>query len=140
MTSFDWMELKPIGDELSQTIDEAHLRSAFGRYYYAPYCSTKFYLVDIGHPEYLGQLGSHKNLYQELQNSPDANERKLGRDLEELLKKRVDADYLIERDGKDLNLEYFNNELRNVQKQSSDAMQIISILKNNPPRHRFKRF
>ena len=60
--------------------------------------------------------------------------------LEELFKKRVDADYLIERDGKDLNLEYFNNELRNVQKQSSDAMQIISILKNNPPRHRFKRF
>ena len=46
--------------------------------------------------------------------------------LEELFKKRVDADYLIERDGKDLNLEYFNNELRNVQKQSSDAMQIFN--------------
>ena len=48
MTTFDWAELKLIGDELSQTDNEAHLKSAFGRYYYAPYCSTKNYLINLG--------------------------------------------------------------------------------------------
>ena len=41
MTTFDWAELKLIGDELSQTDNEAHLKSAFGRYYYAPYVLLK---------------------------------------------------------------------------------------------------
>lgn len=140
MTTFDWASIQPIGDELIQVDDEAHIRSAFDRYYYGPYCSTKYYLVNLGHIEYLGLKGGHKNLYEELKRSPDYNEQKLGQDLEELFKKRVDADYLVERDGKNLDLEYFRNELSNVQAQSKQAMQLVSILKNNPPLHRFKRF
>ena len=97
-------------------------------------------MVNLGHIEYLGLKGGHKNLYEELKRSPDYNEQKLGQDLEELFKKRVDADYLVERDGKNLDLEYFRNELSNVQAQSKQAMQLVSILKNNPPLHRFKRF
>lgn len=140
MTTFDWASIQPIGDELIQVDDEAHIKSAFDRYYYGPYCSTKYYLVNLGHIEYLGLKGGHKNLYEELKRSPDYNEQKLGQDLEELFKKRVDADYLVERDGKNLDLEYFRNELSNVQAQSKQAMQLVSILKNNPPLHRFKRF
>ena len=140
MTTFDWASIQPIGDELIQVDDEAHIRSAFDRYYYGPYCSTKYYLVNLGHIEYLGLKGGHKNLYKELKRSPDYNEQKLGQDLEELFKKRVDADYLVERDGKNLDLEYFRNELSNVQAHSKQAMQLVSILKNNPPRHRFKIF
>ena len=138
MTAFDWALIQPIGDELIQIDDEAHLRSAFNRYYYGPYCSAKFYLVNIGHTEYLNKLGSHKNLYKDLQNSPDDNERRLGELLEKLFKKRVDADYLIEREGKDLDLEYFRKELSNVQTHSLEAMNLISVLINNPPNHRFK--
>lgn len=140
MTTFDWASIQPIGDELIQVDDEAHIRSAFDRYYYGPYCSIKYYLVNLGHIEYLGLKGGHKNLYEELKRSPDYNEQKLEQDLEELFKKRVDADYLVERDGKNLDLEYFRNELSNVQAQSKQAMQLVSILKNNPPLHRFKRF
>lgn len=140
MTTFDWASIQPIGDELIQVDDEAHIRSAFDRYYYGPYCSTKYYLVNLGHIEYLGLKGGHKNLYEELKRSPDYNEQKLGQDLEELFKKRVDADYLVERDGKNLDLEYFRNELSNVQARSKQAMQLVSILKNNPPLHRFKIF
>jgi hypothetical protein len=140
MTTFDWALIQPIGDELIQVDDEAHLRSAFDRYYYGPYCSTKYYLINLGHLEYLGPKGGHKNLYEELKKSPDFNEQKLGQDLEELFKKRVDADYLIERNGNNLDLEYFKNELSSVQSHSKQAMQLVSILKNNPPRHRFKRF
>ena len=140
MTTFDWASIQPIGDELIQVDDEAHIRFAFDRYYYGPYCSIKYYLVNLGHIEYLGLKGGLENLYEELKRSPDYNEQKLEQDLEELFKKRVDADYLVERDGKNLDLEYFRNELSNVQAQSKQAMQLVSILKNNPPLHRFKRF
>ena len=137
MSNFDWALIRPIGDELIQTDDEAHLQSAFGRYYYGPYCSTKYYLINLGHFEYLGPKGGHQNLYEELQNSPDYNEQELGNTLEELFRNRIDADYLLERDGKDLDLEYFKNKLSKVQSQSHKAMRLVSILKNNPPRHRF---
>lgn len=140
MTTFDWALIQPIGDELIQTDDEAHLRSAFNRYYYGPYCSTKYYLINLGHFEYLGFKGKHNNLYEELKKSPDSNEKALGNLLEQLFKKRVNADYLLERNGKDLDLEYFRNELANVQSHLKRAMQLVSILKNNPPKHRFRRF
>ena len=135
--SFDWETLKTVGDELSKTDDEAHLKSAFGRYYYGPYCSTKYYLVNIGHPEYLGPKGSHGKLQKELQNSPDYNEQQLGDLLEKLFKKRVDADYLTERNGKIINEDYFKKELSDVKDNSKKALKLVSILKNNPPRHRF---
>ena len=134
--TFDWKKLKTVGDELSQTDDEAHLRSAVGRYYYAPYCSTKYYLVNIGHIEYLGPKGSHSTLYEELQNSPDYNEQQLGELLENLFKIRVDADYRIEKDGKPLDEKYFKKELENTKKKSSAALNLVSILENNPPMHR----
>jgi len=135
--TFDWQTLKTVGDELSLTDDEAHLRSAISRYYYAPYCSTKYYLVNIGHQEYLGPKGSHGKLQKELQNSPDYNEQQLGDLLEKLFKKRVDADYLTEKDGKTLDENYFENEIEDVQTKSDDALRLVAILKNNPPRHRF---
>lgn len=135
--TFDWKTLKPVGDELSLTDDEAHLRSAFGRYYYAPYCSTKYYLINIGHQEYLGSKGSHGKLHKELQNSPDYNEQKLGDLLASLFKKRVNADYLTEKDGKTLDEKYFKKELQNMQIKSEEALRLVSILENNPPMHRF---
>ena len=113
--TFDWKTLKTVGDELSKTDDEAHLRSAFGRYYYGPYCSTKYYLVNIGNQEYLDLKGTHSRLYMELKNSHDYNEQKLGILLEQLFKKRTDADYLTERDGKIIDETYFKKELADVQ-------------------------
>lgn len=135
--TFDWKDLKLVGDEFSQTDDEAHIRSAIRRYYYAPYCSTKYYLINIGHIEYLGPKGSHGKLQKELQNSPDYNEQKLGDLLEKLFKKRVDADYLTERDGKPLDESYFKNLVKDMQSKSDDALKLVSILVNNPPMHRF---
>ena len=135
--TFDWQTLKTVGDELSLTDDEAHLRSAISRYYYAPYCSTKYYLVNIGHQEYLGPKGSYGKLQKELQNSPDYNEQQLGDLLEKLFKKRVDADYLTERNGKIIDEDYFKKELSDVKDNSKKALKLVSILKNNPPRHRF---
>jgi hypothetical protein len=137
MTSFDWQNLMPIGDELSRTGDEAHLRSAFGRYYYAPYGFAKYYLIGLGRIEYLGPLGSHSNLIDD-KTSPDYNEQNLGIILEELFEKRVEADYLVEKKGKDLDLKYFKDELDNVKTQSAEAIKLVRILKNNPPRHRFR--
>lgn len=135
--TFDWKDLKIVGDELSLTDDEAHIRSAISRYYYAPYCSTKYYLINIGHIEYLGPKGSHGKLQKELQNSPDYNEQQLGDLLEKLFKKRVDADYLTERDGKPLDESYFKNLVKDMQSKSNDALKLVSILENNPPMHRF---
>ena len=135
--TFDWKDFKIVGDELSLTDDEAHIRSAISRYYYASYCSTKFYLINIGHIEYIGPKGSHSKLYEELQNSPDYNEQQLGDLLEKLFKKRVDADYLTERDGKQLDESYFKNLVEDMQSKSDDALRLVTILENNPPMHRF---
>ena len=135
--TFDWQTLKTVGDELSETHDESHLRSAISRYYYAPYCSTKYYLINIGHLEYLGSKGSHRTLYKELKKSPDYNEQLLGGLLEKLFKKRVDVDYLTERNGKIIDGDYFKKELYDVKNNSKEALKLVSILKNNPPKHRF---
>lgn len=137
MTVFDWALIQPIGDELIQNSDEAHLRSAFNRYYYGPYCYARFYLIDLGNLEYLGPKGSHKNLYKNFQTSPNANENQLGDLLENLFEKRVNADYLIENNGKTIDEEYFKNQLPMARSESAQAMQLVSILKNNPPKHRF---
>jgi len=32
---------------------------------------------------------------------------------------------------------YFENEIEDVQTKSDDALRLVAILKNNPPRHRF---
>jgi hypothetical protein len=138
MKDFDWSKIKLVGDELSKTDDEAHLRSAFGRYYYAPYCSTKYYLINLGQTKYFGPAGSHINLINELQDSPDDNESDLGELLEKLFFQRVKADYLLERNGEIYDEEYFRNDLPTVKSQSNEALNLVSILKNNPPRHRFK--
>ena len=61
----------------------------------------------------------------------------LGDLLEKLFKKRVDADYLTERNGKIINEDYFKKELSDVKDNSKKALKLVSILKNNPPRHRF---
>jgi hypothetical protein len=140
MKQFDWEEIMIIGDELSEIPDEAHLRSAFGRYYYAPYCSTKFYLINLGNQKYMGPAGSHTNLIEDLQNSPDDNEAELGEILEKLFFQRVNADYLLEREGEHYDEEYFKKHLPNVKSQSKQALQLVSILKNNPSQHRFRGF
>lgn len=53
------------------------------------------------------------------------------------IQKRVDADYLTERDGKPLDESYFKNLVKDMQSKSDDALKLVSILVNNPPMHRF---
>lgn len=135
MTRFDWELFSNVGDDLSQENDEAHIRSAINRYYYAVFGSARYYLAEYMYEEsYLHVSRAHSKVCDRLKSSHDDNESALGELLENLMEKRVAADYLIDKDGEDLNDEYFIKELPMVQSLTKEALLHLSVLKNNPPR------
>ena len=77
---------------------------------------------------------AHSKVCTRLKSSHDDNESALGELLENLMEKRVDADYLINKDDEVLNEEYFIRELPMVQSLTREALLHLSALKNNPPR------
>lgn len=135
MTKFDWELFSNVGDDLSQINDEAHIRSAISRYYYAVFGSARYYLAEYMYEEsFLHVSQAHSKVCTRLKSSHDDNESALGELLENLMEKRVDADYLINKDDEVLNEEYFIRELPMVQSLTREALLHLSALKNNPPR------
>ena len=138
MTDFEWKDFNLVADRLSVIDEEAFFRSAISRYYYASFGSARYYLVNLGHQRFLNGRGVHAYLYNDLKKSPDYNEVHLGKILEILFDKRVDADYLLNKDGVDLDKEYFKGEVKLVKALSNQALSLTAILKNNPPGYRFR--
>jgi uncharacterized protein (UPF0332 family) len=91
---FDWPEYLRLAEELAQRqSDEAALRSAISRAYYAAFCCACNYLRQKGIPVPQGE-GSHdrvwksfKGLGRTLSNVPEKGDR--------LKRQRVEADYHI---------------------------------------------
>lgn len=134
MSHFDWYEFYKVAEELSQKDDEASIRSAISRYYYAAFCSARYYLVEFKREEkFLTHNSAHKKVHEELQRSSNDNESELGDLLETLFEKRNNADYQWE----NVNKSYFSNELPIVREKVNLAFEHISALKNNPTNFKF---
>lgn len=44
---FDWLDFKKVADELAKSTDEAFIRSAIIRYYYAIFSAIREYLIYV---------------------------------------------------------------------------------------------
>ncbi len=95
--SFDWSEYltlaQALGGEDVATSEEARLRSAISRAYYAVYGMAQ--IVARSRDGYTPRRTdtAHQGLINHFKQSPDRKRKAVGANLERLLKNRVSADY-----------------------------------------------
>jgi len=107
--SFDWPDYLALaqvlgGDNSAAPTEEARLRSALSRAYYAVYGTAR--AVAKAHDGYVPQRfeTSHQGLINHFKASPDRVRKSIGANLERMQKNRVRADYEPRFHG-DLNFE-----------------------------------
>lgn len=86
--SFNPKSFIDISKELKTGVTEAHYRSIINRAYYGVFGYIRNKL-----PLYVDDASVHKEVIKSLSNSPLKNERRAGKRLEGLFKKRKHADY-----------------------------------------------
>jgi uncharacterized protein (UPF0332 family) len=88
---FNWNEYYLLAQELAQRQEEAALRSAISRAYYATYCLARNALVQKGFA--IPRTNTHKWVWDQFRNDPDAKLQKVGLDGDRLRRARNNADY-----------------------------------------------
>lgn len=122
---YNFEEFYQIGEELSQQNDEAHIRSAINRDYYALFGESRKYLVEIRGKKYLtNKNGIHTKVCNALMDSDDLTERYVGEILLELKKIRGKADY----DWKNHDYKYFKKIYEKVEKDAIKGLESIKYL------------
>jgi uncharacterized protein (UPF0332 family) len=93
--SFDWKTYLDVSEALIKNrttgFEEAYLRSAISRAYYAVFGIARSYLKSEGTT--ISAIDTHKFLRNEFKNSPDNIKKKIGNNLERLWRDRKEADY-----------------------------------------------
>lgn len=91
---FDWDEFLNLAKELEQKSDEASLRTAISRIYYAVYWKARIKLEKEGFiiKESRGK-GSHEQVWDEYSNRTGITNKAIYRSGDELKKNRIKADY-----------------------------------------------
>jgi uncharacterized protein (UPF0332 family) len=96
--SFDWSEYLNLAQELSGHItgpssQEARLRSAISRAYYAAFCKARNHLRDKERHSIPDGGQAHPYVREQFRRSPDKARKKLGENLNRLRIDRNKADY-----------------------------------------------
>jgi len=96
--SFDWIEYLGLARELAgQTTapptQEAKLRSAISRAYYAAFCKARNHLRDKQGVLIPPTGEAHKIVWRQFKNSPNKSRKRIGENLRRLLNDRRQADY-----------------------------------------------
>lgn len=124
---YDFKEFFDIGKELSKMDDEAHIRSAINRNYYALFGESRKYLVEIRKKKYLKtKNGIHGKVCNTLMYSNDLTENYLGNILFNLIEIRGFADY----DWKDKDYNYFKKVLPGIKEDVKKGLESIEYLKD----------
>lgn len=124
---FDWLEFKKVGDVLSQNSDEAYVRSAITRYYYAVFSAMREYLIMVKKQyQFLSRYKVHRRVWEFLIISENDNEREIGEFLAKVRNVRNSADYDNEND-----YEYFVEELKNISVEIDRIVDSINYLRSN---------
>lgn len=124
---FDWLEFKEVGDELSRNTEEAFIRSAIARYYYAIFSAIREYLIYIKHQyQFLSNKYVHRRVWKFLIRSKNSNEREIGELLGKWRPVRNAADY-----DKKHDYSYFSEELANIHNEIENAVNSVIYLRNN---------
>ncbi len=95
--SFDWSQCLNLSNELAPrpinpTTEEAKLRSAISRAYYANYCKARNHLRDKENLS-ISSDNFHRFVINQFTKSTDRNRKDLGKDLDRLRIHRIKADY-----------------------------------------------
>lgn len=124
---YDFKEFYNIGEELSRSNDEAHIRSAINREYYALFGESRKYLVEVRGKKYLKtKKGIHKKVCDTLRFSKDTTEKYIGNILYNLKKVRGFADY----DWDEKDTKYFKKMLIQTQKEVPNGLTSLEYLNN----------
>ena len=96
--SFDWSEYLKLARQLavldgSALDQEARLRSAISRAYYAAFCRSRNYLRDTQKGSVPGGAKAHAYVREQFLNSSVETRKELGENLERLREARNKADY-----------------------------------------------
>ena len=122
---YDFKEFYDVGCELSLTDDEAHIRSAINRNYYALFGESRRYLVEVKRKNYLKtKIGIHTKVCNELMRSNDPTENYVGNLLFKLKAARGYADY----DWNEKNIDYFRKTLLKIQKDVPNGLESLGFL------------
>ena len=77
-TIFDWLDFKKVADELAKSTDEAFIRSAITRYYYAIFSAIREYLIYVKEQyQFISGVNVHKRIWKFLVASDDYNENEI---------------------------------------------------------------
>ncbi len=101
--SFDWSDYLKLANELAPrpinaATQEAKLRCAISRAYYANYCKARNHLRD-NEGQVIPAHDAHRYVIDILLNSTERKRRDLGKDLNRLRIDRIKADYYDEFNG-----------------------------------------
>jgi|YelNatPaOPRAMG01_1025707.scaffolds.fasta_scaffold26835_2 uncharacterized protein (UPF0332 family) len=98
-------------------LEEACLRSAISRFYYAVFCISRNYIRDFL-KKTIPNKDSHKFVREEFINSSEKNKQKIGEYLKQLSKKRKDADY-------EDNIKIDRNAVLYCMNQANEALKLL---------------
>ena len=95
---FDWSEYVNLAQELAGqsgrlASDEAKLRTAVSRAYYALHCKVRNYIHDVERLPIPSTGEAHQFIIDMFERSPDKRRRKIGQTLKRLRIDRIKADY-----------------------------------------------
>ena len=122
---YNFEEFYQIGEELSQQNDEAHIRSAINRDYYALFGESRKYLVEIRGKKYLTtKNGIPTKVCNALMFSKDSTEKYVGNILFNLKKARGYADY----DWNKKDIIYFRKMLTQSRKEVPNGLTSLKYL------------
>jgi len=96
--SFDWSDYLTLADALSRQPtspgpEEASLRSAISRAYYAAFGAARNFVRDRGEILLTREASDHEIVINHYRRSTDRNRREIGKTLRYMRDKRNDADY-----------------------------------------------
>jgi hypothetical protein len=123
--SFDWSEYLTVAQELTSKsinspIQEAHLRAAISRAYYAAFCKARNYLSYKDGYSTPGGINVHWDVVDKFETSSDMTRRKVGALLRGLRGIRNIVDY---------EETFYGNQLGRTQGVLAEAKQVISLLR-----------
>ena len=122
---FDWLDFKEVADELSRSTDEAFIRSAITRYYYAIFSAIREYLIYVKDQYlFISNFNIHKRVWKFLVASDDDNENEIGEFLNNLRYVRNSADY-----DKKHDYEFFADKLRDIHNNIDTIVDSVLFLR-----------
>lgn len=127
--SFDWSDFLKLAEslaraEIASSLEEAALRSAISRAYYAAYCASRNHARDLGGITLTGQARDHGIVKEYFKHSRVRDHKKIGAKLDHLRDNRNCADYDDDLQG----------DLRALTQLSlAEAHNILGLLDTNRP-------